>query len=75
MGRKTTGLRPSGHGGGVTERRNVMFYAIQNIAFKTWSLWSGLFAPLPYGDPFIATLALFVLVAFAAKIIAGGEPA
>ncbi len=52
-----------------------MFHAFQNIVLGTWDLWSGLFKPLPYGDPYIAIVVLFVLVAMSAKMIAGGEPA
>ncbi len=52
-----------------------MFYAFQNMVIESWDLWSGLFSPLPYGDPYIATAALFVLVAMSAKMVAGGEPA
>ncbi len=52
-----------------------MFYAFQNIVLGTWDLWCGLFKLLPYGDPYIATVALFVLVAMAAKMVAGGETA
>ena len=63
------------HGGGVTERRNEMAYAFQNIVLGTWDLWCGLFKLLPYGDPYIATVTLFVLVAMAAKMVAGGETA
>ena len=36
--------------------------------------WSGLFEPLPYGDPYIASIVLFSLVA-AAKLFVGGETA
>ena len=63
------------HGGGVTERRNEMFYAFQNIVLETWDFWCGLFGLLPYGDPYIASVTLFVLLAMAAKMVAGGEPA
>ena len=31
-----------------------------------WEIWSSLFAPLPYGDPYIAALAA-ALVFFAAR--------
>ena len=62
-------------GGGATERRNEMFYAFQNLVLETWSFWCGLFKPLPYGDPFVATFALVVLFAMATKLIAGGDAA
>ena len=52
-----------------------MSYAFQNIVIGTWDLWCGLFGLLPYGDPYIASAALFVLVAMAAKMVAGGDPA
>ncbi len=52
-----------------------MFQAFQTMVLEAWDLWSGLFTPLPYGDPYIATVALFVLLGMSAKMIAGGEPA
>ncbi len=52
-----------------------MAYAFQNIVVATWDLWCGLFASLPYGDPYIAIAVLFVLAAMAAKLVAGGETA
>ncbi len=52
-----------------------MFYAFQNIVLGTWDFWCGLFGPLPYGDPYIASAVLFVLVAMAARMVAGGETA
>jgi len=52
-----------------------MLYAFQNIVLGIWDLWRGLFALLPYGDPYIASVVLFALVAMAAKMIAGGKPA
>ena len=63
------------HGGGVTERRNEMFYTFQIMVLETWDLWCGLFKPLPYGDPYIATFILVVLLAISVKMVAGGEPA
>jgi len=50
-----------------------MFLKFQYIVFESWSAWSGLFEPLPYGDPYIATIVLFSLVAAAAKFFVGGE--
>ncbi len=52
-----------------------MIYTFQKMVLETWGFWTGLFGPLPYGDPYIATVALFVLVAMAAKLVAGGETA
>ncbi len=52
-----------------------MSYAFQNIVIGTWDLWCGLFSLLPYGDPYIATVVLFALLAATAKMVAGGEPA
>lgn len=47
-----------------------MFLKFQYLVFEAWGAWSGLFEPLPYGDPYIA----FSLVA-AAKLFVGGETA
>ena len=33
-----------------------------------WKVWSGLFAALPYGDPYLAIAGALVVVAIAAKV-------
>ncbi len=50
-----------------------MFVQFQYIVIEAWGIWSGLFEPLPYGDPYIATIVLFSLTAAAAKWFVGGE--
>jgi len=52
-----------------------MFLKFQYIVFESWGAWSGLFEALPYGDPYIAAIVLFSLVAAAAKLFVGGETA
>jgi hypothetical protein len=52
-----------------------MFYYFQIIVRETWEISCGLFEPLPYGDPYIATITMFVLIAMSAKIIADGKTA
>lgn len=52
-----------------------MFFEIQNAVQAMWIMWCGLFKPLPYGDPYFAIIALFVVVAVCAKLIAGRETA
>ncbi len=42
------------------------------IFHRCWNIWSGLFEPLPYGDPFLAVAALFMLVVIVARLTAGG---
>ena len=42
-----------------------------NLDYYTWS---GLFEPLPYGDPYIASIVLFSLVAAAKLFVGGGTP-
>ena len=34
-----------------------------------WGIWSNLFAPLPYGDPYIAIVAAMMVIYMANKII------
>jgi len=63
------------HGGGVTERRDDMFTNFQSVILNTWDLWCGLFTPIPYGDPYVATVTLIVLLGMSVKMVAGGEPA
>ncbi len=63
------------HGGGVTERRNDMFYALKNIVLGTWDVWCGLFGFMPYGDPYIASATLVALGAMVVKMVAGRDTA
>ena len=71
MGRKTTGLELL-LGSGVTERNMTMqkildgFYWIFNTG---WDIWCGLFAQLPYGDPYIAIVAAMVVIYMANNAI------
>ncbi len=44
-----------------------------SIVQKAWSMWSGMFQGMPYGDPYVAIAVLFVLFVVAAKMVAGGE--
>jgi hypothetical protein len=46
-----------------------MFYAFKDSVQKFWSVWCELFAPLPYGDPYIAGSALFVVFIVMCKLI------
>lgn len=52
-----------------------MFFELQNAVQATWVFWCGLFKSLPYGDPYVAIIALFITVAVSAKLIAGQETA
>jgi len=52
-----------------------MSYAFRNLVIEAWDFWCSLFALLPYGDPYGATIALVVLLGMSVKKIAGGEPA
>lgn len=52
-----------------------MFFELSNAVQVLWVVWCGLFKPLPYGDPYFAIIALFVIVAVSAKLIAGRETA
>ncbi len=46
-----------------------MFYAFKDSVHKFWGVWCDLFAPLPYGDPYIASSAFFVLFIVLCKLI------
>jgi hypothetical protein len=50
-----------------------MFYTFASIVEKSWSSWAGLFAPLPYGETFVAGFALFFIVAVSCKMVADGR--
>ena len=51
-----------------------MFYTFQNVVHTLWRLWSGLFEPLPYGDPYLAIIALAAVITVSAKLLFGREP-
>ncbi len=46
-----------------------MIYALTELVLSFWNTWTGIFESLPYGDPYISSAALFVLVVVAAKLI------
>ena len=46
-----------------------MFYAFKDSVHKFWGVWRALFEPLPYGDPYIASSALFVVIIVLIKLI------
>lgn len=52
-----------------------MVFEFQNAIQAMWIIWCGLFKPLPYGDPYFAIIALFVIIAVSAKLLAGRETA
>ena len=52
-----------------------MFYNFKHSVVVTWNLWCGLFDPIPYGDPYIATFVLVAIMAAAVKFFVGGESA
>ena len=50
-----------------------MTYQFLNLLQGIWSSWTGLFKVLPYGDPYIATLAMVVVFAMTLKMIVSGK--
>ena len=34
-----------------------------------WDFWSGLFAPLPYGDPYVAAVAAILTLVMFGKVV------
>lgn len=50
-----------------------MSSTFQNAVHALWRLWSGVFEPLPYGDPYLAFVAMAVLIAASAKLFFGRE--
>ncbi len=48
-----------------------MFFTFKSIIGGLWGFWSGLFAPLPYGDPYIAGTTLLVAIAVVCKLLSG----
>jgi hypothetical protein len=51
-----------------------MFHTFQYVVHTTWCFWSGVFEPLPYGDPYIAVVAMAVMITVSAKLFFGREP-
>ena len=41
-----------------------MVISLKLLFLKFWSFWGGMFDQMPYGDPYIATTALFLLIIF-----------
>ena len=39
-----------------------------------WTFWSGMFAPLPFGDPYIAAFAAFFVLAAIHKVVRSARP-
>ena len=56
-----------------------LFHTITNAIhwfFDTgWEIWSSLFAPIPYGDPYIATVAAMGVIYMAIKTISPSNQA
>ena len=50
-----------------------MFYSFQYVVHTLWRLWSGVFEPLPSGDPYLAVFAMAVVVTVSAKLFFGRE--
>lgn len=50
-----------------------MFDTILNYIMQGWTVWAGLFAPLPYGDPFLAMATLIALFVFGTKWLIEGS--
>ena len=46
-----------------------MFFTFTSLVVGLWDFWRGLFAPIPYGDPYGAFVALFGVVAMACKLL------
>jgi hypothetical protein len=50
-----------------------MFHTFTSVVQKSWNAWSGLFEFLPYGDTFVAGIALFIIVTVTCKMVADGR--
>ena len=50
-----------------------IFNGINWFISTGWNIWSGLFSPLPYGDPYIAIAAAMIVFYMASKIIIPGN--
>ena len=52
---------------GLPKGGAAMFDKIQYHVMQAWDVWSGLFQPLPYGDPYIAMGVLIAAFIFGTK--------
>lgn len=48
-----------------------MFFTFKSVVVGFWDFWCGLFAPIPFGDPYGAFVSLFVVIAVACKFFSG----
>jgi hypothetical protein len=71
MGRNTTGLRPMATAAGLPNGETTMFFTFKSVVVGFWDFWCGLFAPIPFGDPYGAFVSLFVVIAVACKFFSG----
>jgi len=51
----------------------MLLYTVQTSLTSLWHFWSGIFEPIPYGDPYLAIISIFVILAVSAKLIFGRE--
>lgn len=46
-----------------------MFMSLKLLVLKFWAFWTGMFAPLPYGDPYLAYVALFMVLTMGCTLL------
>ena len=49
---------------------NGLYWLLHTV----WEFWSGLFAPLPYGDPYIAAVAALLVLVMIRKVVNSARP-
>lgn len=52
-----------------------MFFIFKSAVADAWGFWTELFAPLPYGDPYLAIIILFAIIGMVCKLLCGRETA
>ncbi|NQV47042.1 MAG: hypothetical protein HQ504_04595 [Rhodospirillaceae bacterium] len=48
-----------------------MVVSFHTMIQDSWDVWSGLFSPLPYGDPYMASAVLLGAIAYISRQIFG----
>ncbi len=46
-----------------------MLRTLERGVHDLWVFWSGLFEPLPYGDPYLAIVSLLLIIGIAFKLM------
>lgn len=69
MGRKVSSLRLNAKAVELPKGETDMVYLLRRAVLDFWDGWTGIFEPLPYGDPYISVFALVMVFLFGVKLL------